>query len=86
LQHLVAVQAGQIQVEQHQYGFVGPASRVIALAEQVVNRLLAVVDDNDIVRNARATQVFFNQAGMARIVFHQKNSDLLPMWHSCLLS
>jgi len=73
LQHLDAVQARQVQVEQHEPGPAGGG--VLPLAAQEGQRLDSVADDGQLVGNLVVLERLSDQHDVAGIVLDQQNSD-----------
>ncbi|MBU0705380.1 MAG: hypothetical protein KKC18_16140 [Chloroflexi bacterium] len=79
IEHLVAIEHRHVQVQEHQQRLGTFIPCVLAFTEQVVERLLAVASGDNIILDVCPTQVLLDQAGVAQIVFHQKNGNLSNM-------
>src|SRR6266487_286198 len=80
-EHLIPVKPGQVQIEQQEQWQGMRGARVRVLLEEIIDRLLAIAERDDVVRDVGATQVALDQARMTRIVFDQQDRHRLLSRH-----
>jgi hypothetical protein len=70
-EHLIPIEPRQVQIEQQEQQHDVRDARVRVLFEEVIDRLLAITERNELVRDVRTMQVTLDQTGMTRIVFNE---------------
>ncbi|OMP13137.1 hypothetical protein COLO4_02214 [Corchorus olitorius] len=73
VQHLEAIDLGQLEIQQHHGGIARLAIGIGLAAQQVINRFGAVTQDHDIVGQLAALQSHQGKLQIVRIVFDQHN-------------
>ncbi len=70
-EHLIPIEPRQVQIEQQEQRHDVRGARVRVLFEEVIDRLLAITERDELVRDVRTMQVTLDQTGMTRIVFNE---------------